>query len=62
MAMGKRGTYGRVYYVEKRLLVFYAFDLQNRQNHKRAVFQAWGYREANAGTLNLGLSRWTIAR
>jgi len=42
-------TYGRVYYVEKRLLVFYAFDLQNRQNHKRGVFQAWGYREANLG-------------
>jgi hypothetical protein len=62
-------TYGRVYYVEKRLLVFYAFDLQNRQNHKRAVFQAWGYREANvAKPLNLGLfaiddsavSRWVL--
>jgi hypothetical protein len=62
-------TYGRVYFVEKRLLVFYAFDLQNRQNHKRAVFQAWGYREANVGKpLNLGLfavddsavSRWVL--
>ena len=62
-------TYGRVYYVEKRLLVFYAFDLQNRQNHKRAVFQAWGYREANLGkAVNLGLfaiddsavSRWVL--
>jgi len=42
-------TYGRVYYVEKKLLVFYAFDLENRQNHKRGVFQAWGYREANVG-------------
>ncbi len=42
-------TYGRVYYVEKKLLVFYAFDLQNRQNHKRGIFQAWGYREANLG-------------
>ena len=62
-------TYGRVYYVEKRLLVFYAFDLQNHQNPKRAVFQAWGYREANVGKpLNLGLfaiddsamSRWVL--
>ena len=62
-------TYGRVYYVEKKLLVFYAFDLQNRGNHKRAVFQAWGYREANVGKpLNLGLfaiddsavSRWVL--
>jgi hypothetical protein len=48
-------TYGRVYYVEKRLLVFYAFDLEDRQNHKRGVFQAWGYREANLGKpLSLG--------
>jgi hypothetical protein len=62
-------TYGRVYYVEKRLLVFYAFDLQNRQDHKRGVFQAWGYREANGGkALDLGLfavddtpsSRWVL--
>jgi len=62
-------TYGRVYYVEKRLLVFYAFDLENRQNRKRGVFQAWGYREANLGKpLSLGLfaiddnptSRWVL--
>jgi hypothetical protein len=62
-------TYGRVYYVEKKLLVFYAFDLQNRGNHKRGAFQAWGYREANVGKpLNLGLftiddsptSRWVL--
>ena len=62
-------TYGRVYYVEKKLLVFYAFDLQNRQNHKLGAFQAWGYREANVGkALDLGLftvddkstSRWVL--
>jgi hypothetical protein len=62
-------TYGRVYYVEKKLLVFYAFDLQNRQNHKLGAFQAWGYREANLGKpLDLGLftvddkstSRWVL--
>jgi hypothetical protein len=62
-------TYGRVYYVEKKLLVFYAFDLENRQNHKLGAFQAWGYREANLGKpLNLGLftvddnstSRWIL--
>ncbi len=40
-------TFGRVYYVEKKLLVFYAFDLQEkRRNHKAAFFQAWGYRGA----------------
>jgi hypothetical protein len=62
-------TYGRVYYVEKKLLVFYAFDLQNRQSHKLGAFQAWGYREANVGKpLDLGLftvddkstSRWVL--
>jgi hypothetical protein len=62
-------TYGRVYYVEKKLLVFYAFDLQNREGRPRGVFQAWGYREANVGkALNLGLfaiddsavSRWVL--
>ncbi len=62
-------TYGRVYYVEKKLLVFYAFDLQDQQNHKRVVFQAWGYREANVGEpFNLGVftvddsptSRWVL--
>jgi hypothetical protein len=62
-------TYGRVYYVEKKLLVFYAFDLQNRGNHKLGAFQAWGYREANVGKpLNMGLftiddsatSRWIL--
>jgi len=62
-------TYGRVYYVEKKLLVFYAFDLQDRQNHKLGAFQAWGYREANLGKpVDLGLftvddkstSRWIL--
>jgi hypothetical protein len=62
-------TYGRVYYVEKKLLVFYAFDLQDQQNHKQVVFQAWGYREANVGKpFNLGVfaiddsstSRWVL--
>jgi hypothetical protein len=49
-------TYGRVYYVEKKLLVFYAFDLQNRHGRKQGVFQAWGYREANVGKpVSLGL-------
>jgi anti-sigma factor ChrR (cupin superfamily) len=49
-------TYGRVYYVEKKLLVFYAFDLDNHQDHKLGSFQAWGYREANVGKpLSLGL-------
>lgn len=41
-------TFGRVYYVEKKLLIFYAFDLQDKErNRKASGFQAWGYREAN---------------
>jgi hypothetical protein len=50
-------TYGRVYYVEKKLLVFYAFDLEDKRHNRMAAgFQAWGYREANVGKpANLGL-------
>lgn len=45
-----RRTFGRVYYVEKKLLVFYAFDLQDKRHNRIAAgFQAWGYRQANAG-------------
>lgn len=44
-----RRTYGRVFYIEKKLLVFYAFDLEGKKRN-RAVggFQAWGYRQPNA--------------
>jgi chemotaxis protein histidine kinase CheA len=43
-----RRTYGRVYYVEKKLLIFYAFDLEDKKHNRAAAgFQAWGYREAN---------------
>jgi len=57
-------TYGRVYYVEKKLLVFYAFDLQKRQNDSKKArrLSSLGYREANVGKpLNLGLLRLTTA-
>jgi hypothetical protein len=52
-------TYGRVYYVERKLLVFYAFDLQGKKNKHDAVgFQAWGYRETGEKKPeNLGLFR-----
>ncbi len=63
-------TYGRVYFAEKKLLVFYAFDLQDkRRNRTAAGFQAWGYREPNdAKPENLGLfyvddpavNRWVL--
>ena len=63
-------SYGRVYYVEKKLLLFYAFDLSDRQRKRVPEgFQAWGYRQANeAKPENLGLfsvddasaNRWVL--
>jgi len=65
-----RRTYGRVYYVEKKLLIFYAFDLQDKERNRAAAgFQAWGYRQANeAKPEDLGLfgiddassNRWVL--
>ena len=50
-------TYGRVYYVNHRLLVFYAFDLGVRQRERKAVaFQAWGFKQPDSSEAeNLGL-------
>ncbi|HET6178523.1 MAG TPA: hypothetical protein VFE61_16445 [Candidatus Sulfotelmatobacter sp.] len=63
-------SFGRVYFVEKKLLLFYAFDLQDKQRQRVAsAFQAWGYRQGNEDTpQNLGLflmddpaiSRWML--
>ena len=63
-------AFGRVYYAERRLLLFYAFDLQAKQNTRRtAGFQAWGYRQGDEDKPhNLGLflmddptvSRWVL--
>ena len=63
-------TFGRVYYAERKLLLFYAFDLQAKQNARRtAGFQAWGYRQGDDDKpRNLGLflmddpavSRWVL--
>jgi hypothetical protein len=64
-------TYGRVYYVEKKFLIFYAFDLDNKERDRApAGFQAWGYSQPNEGKPeNLGLfavddaamNRWVLA-
>jgi hypothetical protein len=63
-------TYGRVYYVNHDLLLFYAFDLdQNAKSRKPVAFQAWGFRQADSKTAqSLGLfylddakiDRWTL--
>jgi len=45
-----RRSYGRVYYAEKKLLIFYAFDLQDKHHNRAAAgFQAWGYRQPSDG-------------
>lgn len=52
-----RRTYGRVFYVANKLLVFYAFDLQDkRKDRVPAGYQAWGYSETDMDKpQNLGL-------
>ena len=63
-----RRSYGRVYYAEKKLLIFYAFDLQDKKRGA-AAFQAWGYRqpdEAKPESLGLfsmddpSVNRWVL--
>ena len=63
-------TYGRVYYVNHNLLLFYAFDLdQSAKGRKPVAFQAWGFRRSDSKTAeSLGLfyledpkvDRWTL--
>ncbi len=63
-------TYGRVYFADHQLLLFYAFDLaQKERDHALASFQAWGYRGPNSTKPeSLGLfyvddasvSRWAL--
>jgi hypothetical protein len=65
-----RRSYGRVYYVQKKLLIFYAFDLQDKKHNRSAAgFQAWGYRQpSDAQPESLGLfdvddastNRWVL--
>lgn len=63
-------VYGRVYYMNHNVLVFYAFDLSRVQkNHKAAAFQAWGFRQPHTTTAeslglfsmdNASLNRWAL--
>jgi hypothetical protein len=63
-------AYGRVYYLNHNLLVFYAFDLSKlERNHKAVAFQAWGFRQpqsTKAESLglfymdNAMLNRWSL--
>jgi len=66
---GKRQKmFGRIYYVEKTALVFYAVDLQDIKGNG-AAFQAWGYdlsnkeKPENLGVFrmdNASLNRWVL--
>ncbi len=63
-------AYGRIYYVNHHLLVFYAFDLARAEKSRMAAaFQAWGFRQPHSTTAeslglfyldNASLNRWTL--
>jgi hypothetical protein len=63
-------AYGRIYYVNHSLLIFYAFDLSKlERNHKLVAFQAWGFRQPRSSKVeslglfyldNATLSRWAL--
>jgi hypothetical protein len=63
-------AYGRVYYVNRTRLVFYAFDLSQLERSRKAVaFQVWGFRQPEskaAESLGLfymddaSLNRWAL--
>jgi predicted nucleic acid-binding Zn-ribbon protein len=66
----RRRTFGRVFYAEKKQLIFYAFNLEGKKPNRSAEsFQAWGYLQANQGKpeslgiFNLddaSVSRWVL--
>jgi hypothetical protein len=65
------GPYGRIFYVAKKRLLFYAFDLEDQKaNHTVNGFQAWGYRQPDVtqpvalGLFKLDdakLNRWVLS-
>jgi hypothetical protein len=66
----KQGAFGRVFYVEGKSLVFYAYDLPNPKRDKNFSFQLWGEGQGlEPTTYKLGLlrpdttghGRWVVA-
>jgi len=63
-------AYGRIYFVNRNELIFYAFDLAKLESgHKVVAFQAWGFRQPQSSTVeslglfyleNATLNRWTL--
>jgi hypothetical protein len=65
----RKHTFGRVFYVEGRSLVFYAYDLPRGKHPDKVVFRVWGEQPgAKMVSLNLGVmhndnpaqSRWVL--
>jgi hypothetical protein len=54
-AQGKsKKSFGRVFYTERKSLIFYAFDLSQRGSASKVSFQAWG-QGAGSDVKNLGV-------
>ena len=63
-------SYGRIYFVNRNQLIFYAFDLSKLESgHKVVAFQAWGFRQPQSSSVeslglfyldNATLNRWTL--
>jgi len=63
-------SYGRIYFVNRNELIFYAFDLSKLESgHKVVAFQAWGFRQPQSSSVeslglfyldNATLNRWTL--
>jgi len=56
-AHGKsKKSFGRVFYVEEKSLIFYAFDLSQKGSASKVSFHAWGQNEAKGDAVkNLGI-------
>jgi len=54
----RQKSFGRVFYTEHNSLLFYAFDLAEKDSASKVTFQAWGQRDGgNSGIRNLGAFR-----
>jgi hypothetical protein len=54
--MGKRQhAFGRIFYVEGKSLVFYAYDLGKAHREERVAFHVWGIHDDKETTISLGI-------
>ena len=68
--MGKRQhAFGRIFYVEGKSLVFYAYDLGKTHKDEKIAFHVWGTHDSKEATISLGVlhdqdpkeQRWALA-